>query len=429
MQNTMTASLSSRLARGAGQAVLGDLISRGLLMLNGVLIARWLGKELFGEYTVIATALTFLASFLGFGMDTWLLREGGREPSKLRQNAAGVVIFKVFIIAVLCVAALVARTAWVSLTFAFGLATLGMVAGSFSQTGYTVLRARRQNGRVALIQVVVAALVLAGLVLISASRPTVIGAIAIQTAVGVAAALVLAQQVWHFLITKHQPDTPEEAREERVRLRDLGKVIRRLPLILFAALPFIGADLLASFYTQSSPAILGSVNQTALAQYKIAFTLATAPYVIPTMVFMVALPFLSDTKTEPREYASAVRAMAFSALAYGLILLVAIPLAAPLITVIYGPDYAEAVPLLRMMSAMPLLKSFSFLSVAVMLSRNRQRLRVALQVGVVFLSVIGGLIIIPRFNAVGAAGLAVVVEIALCAAYGLGAYVAWRGKP
>ena len=121
--------------------------------------------------------------------------------------------------------------------------------------------------------------------------------------------------------------------------------------------------------------------------------------------------------------------MAFSALAYGLILLVAIPLAAPLITVIYGPDYAEAVPLLRMMSAMPLLKSFSFLSVAVMLSRNRQRLRVALQVGVVFLSVIGGLIIIPRFNAVGAAGLAVVVEIALCAAYGLGAYVAWRGKP
>jgi O-antigen/teichoic acid export membrane protein len=275
----------------------------------------------------------------------------------------------------------------------------------------------------------VSALALGGLLLISAARPAVLWVIAIQTAVSLAAALALAQQVWHFLVTKHQPDASEEAREEQVRPGDLGKVAHRLPLILMAALPFIGADVLASFYTQSSPAILGAVSQTALAQYKIAFTLATAPYVIPTMVFMVALPFLSDTNTHPRDYALAVRALALGALAYGLVLLVAIPLAAPLVTAIYGPDYAEAVPLLRAMSAMPLLKSFSFLSVAVMLSRNRQRLRVALQVGVVCLSVIGGLVVIPKFGAAGAAGLAVTVEVALCAAYALGAYAAWRGKP
>ena len=397
-------------------------------MLNGVLVARWLGKELFGQYAAIVTALTFLASFLGFGMDTWLLREGGREPAKLRQNAAGVVILKLIIASALCGAAFVMRSAWASLTLTFGLAMLGLIADGFSQTAYAVLRARRQNGRVALMQVIAPALALGGLLAGMLTRPAVPAVIAIQSSVSMLIALALGQQVWRFLITRHQPTPEEDEREERAQLRDFSKVIRRLPFIIVSALPFIGADILASLYSQSGAAILGGVDQIALGQYKVAYTVITATYIIPTIVFMVTLPMLSDTKTSASDYAATLRALSMAAAVYGGLAFLALLFASPLITFIYGQDYADAAPLLRQMSAMPLFKTFSFLSVAVMLSLNRQRLRMALQIGVVALSVVGGLMIIPQFGAPGAAGVAVAVELSLCVVYGLGARHALRKK-
>lgn len=397
-------------------------------MLNGVLVARWLGKELFGQYAAIVTALTFLASFLGFGMDTWLLREGGREPAKLRQNAAGVVILKLIIASALCGAAFVMRSAWASLTLTFGLAMLGLIADGFSQTAYAVLRARRQNGRVALMQVIAPALALGGLLAGMLTRPAVPAVIAIQSSVSMLIALALGQQVWRFLITRHQPTPEEDEREERAQLRDFSKVIRRLPFIIVSALPFIGADILASLYSQSGAAILGGVDQIALGQYKVAYTVITATYIIPTIVFMVTLPMLSDTKTSARDYAATLRALSMAAAVYGGLAFLALLFASPLITFIYGQDYADAAPLLRQMSAMPLFKTFSFLSVAVMLSLNRQRLRMALQIGVVALSVVGGLMVIPQFGAPGAAGVAVAVELSLCVVYGLGARHALRKK-
>lgn len=397
-------------------------------MLNGVLVARWLGKELFGQYAAIVTALTFLASFLGFGMDTWLLREGGREPAKLRQNAAGVVILKLIIASALCGAAFVMRSAWASLTLTFGLAMLGLIADGFSQTAYAVLRARRQNGRVALMQVIAPALALGGLLAGMLTRPAVPAVIAIQSSVSMLIALALGQQVWRFLITRHQPTPEEDEREERAQLRDFSKVIRRLPFIIVSALPFIGADILASLYSQSGAAILGGVDQIALGQYKVAYTVITATYIIPTIVFMVTLPMLSDTKTSASDYAATLRALSMAAAVYGGLAFLALLFASPLITFIYGQDYADAAPLLRQMSAMPLFKTFSFLSVAVMLSLNRQRLRMALQIGVVALSVVGGLMVIPQFGAPGAAGVAVAVELSLCVVYGLGARHALRKK-
>lgn len=397
-------------------------------MLNGVLVARWLGKELFGQYAAIVTALTFLASFLGFGMDTWLLREGGREPAKLRQNAAGVVILKLIIASALCGAAFVMRSAWASLTLTFGLAMLGLIADGFSQTAYAVLRARRQNGRVALMQVIAPALALGGLLAGMLTRPAVPAVIAIQSSVSMLIALALGQQVWRFLITRHQPTPEEDEREERAQLRDFSKVIRRLPFIIVSALPFIGADILASLYSQSGAAILGGVDQIALGQYKVAYTVITATYIIPTIVFMVTLPMLSDTKTSASDYAATLRALSMAAAVYGGLAFLALLFASPLITFIYGQDYADATPLLRQMSAMPLFKTFSFLSVAVMLSLNRQRLRMALQIGVVALSVVGGLMVIPQFGAPGAAGVAVAVELSLCVVYGLGARHALRKK-
>jgi hypothetical protein len=49
----------------------------------------------------VLSSLALIASIIGFGLDTWLLREGGRNPTKLLDYAASVLVTK--FIAACCV--------------------------------------------------------------------------------------------------------------------------------------------------------------------------------------------------------------------------------------------------------------------------------------------------------------------------------------
>lgn len=60
--------LNSKLFKDSFWAVFGNGIGNALLLLSGILIARFLGKDLYGEYGVVKTTMFYVASFATFGL-------------------------------------------------------------------------------------------------------------------------------------------------------------------------------------------------------------------------------------------------------------------------------------------------------------------------------------------------------------------------
>src|SRR5271157_1570211 len=57
-----------RLARGAFWSIIGSLISRGLGMVAGILVARLLGKHDYGQLGMVQSTTGMFGIFAGFGM-------------------------------------------------------------------------------------------------------------------------------------------------------------------------------------------------------------------------------------------------------------------------------------------------------------------------------------------------------------------------
>ena len=60
--------LQSKLFKDSFWAVFGNGFGNALLLLAGVLIARFLGKDVYGEYGVVKTTMFYVASFATFGL-------------------------------------------------------------------------------------------------------------------------------------------------------------------------------------------------------------------------------------------------------------------------------------------------------------------------------------------------------------------------
>lgn len=60
--------LGSRMASGAFWSIGGAVISRGLMLIASILVARMLGREVYGEYGMIRTTVSMFLVFAGFGL-------------------------------------------------------------------------------------------------------------------------------------------------------------------------------------------------------------------------------------------------------------------------------------------------------------------------------------------------------------------------
>lgn len=67
-RNIKQKALNSKLFKDSFWAVFGNGIGNALMLLAGILIARFLGKDLYGEYGVVKTTMFYIASFATFGL-------------------------------------------------------------------------------------------------------------------------------------------------------------------------------------------------------------------------------------------------------------------------------------------------------------------------------------------------------------------------
>lgn len=100
---------SSRLVNDSFWALLGSVLNKGLALIAGIVVARWLGKDLYGEYGVIKNALLYLAVFSTFGLGfsstkfvADLKNENGNE-GKLQVITKSAIYISVIFSGIICI--------------------------------------------------------------------------------------------------------------------------------------------------------------------------------------------------------------------------------------------------------------------------------------------------------------------------------------
>jgi O-antigen/teichoic acid export membrane protein len=401
--------LIGALVRGVSAAITGAFLVYFLSAVAQILIVRELGKLLYGEYVTLSATLGLMASALGFGFDVWVLNEGGRDPANLARNISLVLRVKLVIALVMLLLVSIAWSNHIVEAPGFVVGVVGIICDSFASTSYSALRALRRNGQVAVLQVLAPLALVAALWLMPAASPSILLLYAVQTACSALLALVSLGRVWKL------------AGSLLGHAFDLGYLVR-------GAWLFVAADVLSNIYSQSSIVILGrAVGPAEVGLFKPALNVIGFTFLVPSLVFLVGLPQLNAAGLSRRQYLSLVRVMAAGALLYGLAVWAGLAFFGQLIIrMLFGAEYDAALPLVRLMSLVPLFKAGSFVCVAILLSLNRPLLRVSIQAVITVASLVAGVLLIPVYGLQGAVWLYTAIESSLFVLYMSGSIAALR---
>ncbi len=390
------------LVAGMTAAVSGLFLSRLVSTIAQILIVRELGPEQNGEYGTVIASLGLLASFLGWGLDTWLLKSIGRDPDELPRYVWNVILLKLIGTGALLATLVLAWSSNTMRTPVFFVGAAGIIFDGFSQTCYSALRATRRNGQVAFFQTLSPLLLVLLLLIFSATSVSVLLLISVQAACSMVICVTLLARLW-----REYGPLPQQSSQ--------------LLAVARAAWLFVAADVLANIYSQSATVILGNmVSQAAVGIFKPALTMMSLTYLIPNLLFSVSLPLLSAPNMTRPAYLNLLRTISLGAVLYGLAAWAGLFfLSGPLIRTVLGQAFGAAGPLVQTLSIVPLLKTASFVFAAVMLSYNQQRLRVLMQCLVVATMLPAGLLLIPAYAVEGAVWVVIGIEVMLCGLYGL----------
>jgi O-antigen/teichoic acid export membrane protein len=402
-------SLVGILIDGVAAAISGLFLSRLLMTFYQVAIVRLLGPELYGQYSTVTATLALFTSMLGLGLDTWLLHEVGRHPTRAARDVRAVLLLKLLGAVVLLALLGVGWSSHLFSTLGFVVGAAGIIFDGFVQTGYSLLRATRHNRLVAIFQTLAPLLLLLSLVVFESAAASVVLLLALQAAASVALALAMGARVWGMFDWRAAP---------RVRLID---VIRQAWL-------FIAADVVSNLAAQFGIALLGLTAAAAVVGvFTPAIQTIFLTFLVPALIFGVGLPLLNSPDVSRSEYRRLVLLMSAGAALFGVVAFVVLWFFGGLVLhLLYDQAYDGALPFIRIMSLVPLLKSGSFIAVAVLLSNERQRLRVAIQSAIVGAMLVLGGVLIVWYGAWGAAWSYLAMEAVLFAGYLVGAAVVLR---
>jgi O-antigen/teichoic acid export membrane protein len=396
----------------AGVAVAGVILARLLTSLTQIVLARLMGVADFGTYISVYTLLGPVVMIASLGLDTWLLRHSGAGAAFERY------ISEVFSLRLLAVAALmlvgvpavlVSGDPAITLPITI-LAAVGLACELLLTTAYTVLRAQIRNYAATLLQVLTAVLFILLIWLAWDARAPLTAATGYRLLSSMAGVALIGWLLRRNLRLVWQPhDLLRMIKQARVYfVSDLfSNITGKADLTLVALL--MGA-LSAGIY---SPA-LAIINMT---------------FLIPTVLWQVFLPTLARQGPGTRGFHLTMGVHVAGNLLYGLLCSAALfGWTAAIVHLLYGPQFGESVPLLLIMSPIPLLKSVNFCTAIYMVVRDRQGLRAMLLAIGAAVNAVGNLIVIPFYGLTGAAWVNLGTEAIVFLCYAYGVWVAMRDR-
>ncbi|EKD42853.1 MAG: polysaccharide biosynthesis protein [uncultured bacterium] len=188
-------------------------------------------------------------------------------------------------------------------------------------------------------------------------------------------------------------------------------------LFLMLAWPFALAGIISRLYSYSDSLLMSKMlSAQALGwwsvPYKITFAFQFIPAALSASIFPVMSALYVDQKEKIGELFLKSWRYLFTIvlpLAFGII-----ALADPIILKLYKPQYAPAIPVLRILMISLIFGFLGFITAAVLNATNHQKKQTSLLAVALFVNILLNLYLLPRSGIMGAAVAALVSNIVLC---------------
>jgi O-antigen/teichoic acid export membrane protein len=381
----------------------GSAIAQAITAVTFILTARQLGPEQYGQYTGSMVFATFCSIVFSLGLDIWLLREGGRIPTRIGNLVSSVLVIKVTI-GLVWLGAMYILALWINSSSLpvelVRLAALIIWLDSMFMTALTGFKAILRNKINSLLQVASALIILSVVILLISRGETQASVFMQARAVILSFSLLVSLIfVWYFLKIKPSRSTAKTALTETP--------------------PYAVSEFLAWTYMRVDVLIIAFIlNEYAVGLYAPAEGIINALYIVPLAVYFVMVPVLSNLFLTDRSQAWLTAKRFIGVLGgIGIALFVALYFGAKFIVYLLGPAYAGSEDILQILSVILLIHSIIFGAAAILVATNQQVKRSLVQAVAVGLNIGLTLLVIQHWGITGVAYAYVVTEIFLLLGY------------
>jgi len=392
-------------ARNAALRTGGEVVAKLASIVFFVATARVLGEESFGDFMFAISFTTVLFIVAGFGTEELLAREVSRDRSRVHHFLSNVVAIKAAIsVALFGVAFLVMTVADypAEVRASVYLVGLGICLETFGRTWGAVFQAWERMEFISLVLILQRVLTAGGGVIALALGGGLIEVSAVYagaTAVGFLAGAMFLRR--HIVRPRWTVETA----------RWWGIVKAGVPIglmtLLFNVLLRLDQTLLS---------FLSGGNNREVGFYGAAFRLVEATLFVSWSFSAALLPWLARGEGGAARLADGFE-LGQKALTSVLmpVAVVFVLLADPLVQLVYGSAYDDAVPSLQLLGAMTLFFGINEFAAMALVARNKPGLFTRSLVSMIVVNVALNVALIPPLGATGAALAALISGVALAA--------------
>lgn len=378
------------IAANSGLALAGDVAAKASGIVAVALAARWLTTDQFALLGASLAAVTILTALLDGGLSILIVRDGAADSATRMGTLRAGLVVRIPALALLLVAAAAFGAARGVLAPAL-LVTAAAAVGASTLVSLAVFRAA-QDLSVEALQKLLSGLLLPALICV---------AVAVHpTAATVLAAVVLSQAV---------ALTVSVRRLRRFGAAPAGRAVTRT---LRATAPFALMTIATLVYYRAGTLLLAGLRPASdTAAFTVASNVALGLLVLPNAITTGLLPNLSAARTHAERVDTARRALGWT-LALSLAVALAAALIAPFaLTLVFGDRYHRAAAPLFVLLAADVLIGVSGV-LGVLLTAAKRIRPLVVQVGTCLaVNLVVGVVLVPRFGAMGAALATLVTEV------------------
>lgn len=372
---------------------------RVMSALIGILLARYLGVEQFGQYATVIAFVNLFMVFNDLGVSRFSLIEGSRDKEKLGYLLGNGLVVE----------------------FILSLVLYGLMAVIINLIGYSAI-------------IVELFIILAVAELLFESRKIYQSTLQSLTKFYLISWQQIIYSLLFFLLVLaavfYKPEVKVVAYIQLsvsalmflLYLIFVFKYIRpviklsKIPSILKKSWIFCISSVFFIIYFQIDIVMLSIMkSEVEVGLYSAAYRLVVAFYMIPQIVFQVALPYIYKFSLTNKEK--------FSRITHTIqkyLLAIAVPItvlfwlgADQIINLVYGKAYISAVIVMQIMSFIIIIRFFTYSSAESITAINKQKIRATIEGITAGLNVVLNLILIPLYSYTGSAIATLISELAL----------------
>ncbi|AWN40545.1 oligosaccharide flippase family protein [Methylobacterium durans] len=340
------------LISGSTSGLILSAANRVIALIATALLARSLGMDQFGIYSLVIASALAIRTFVELGLPTLLVREVARADPGTASTDQSPVIRDAVLLAMtssLSVAALIGLVLNVPLFFDRGSERVALLTitillplGTLSRILAAALIGKRELVRAQVVEFVIAPVVMLGgatILSLQFAQPTAENALAFQIAANASAALCAA--VW---LKRGSPARARSERRSRSSMLALGR----------AGLPFLIANIALLLNAQIDTVVVGIIgSSTDVALYRIGTQSAIVSTFALQVIQNVASPYiakfhLDGDSARVRQIFRAIQAITF---VFNLLIVILFALVGDeILALLFGRAYAVAQPVLVIIS-------------------------------------------------------------------------------